>query len=352
LQLCQSPLCLETGFCSEESANSFLHISYFPDDPSAGLSLKIVAQLFDHSDEVMLAFENIDFANRIWKLFSHSSESEIRYLALQVLNRWMHRPNGSQRIYEVYLKAVKTADRQSRNAISEGIYQFVQGSPESASYAVQNRGMLFCANQICYGIDEARHFAVKIAVRLLSLGLNNDVIDSFMQLLAKSDKDVWPFMRARSVRECSDTVELVVMLHQKFENFPRYLLEKGAERSLMEIISEGIRKSCLEAKIALFELVAFWMNHSDETFILAFFEAYSVQAFLDDLEEFGQGRVLSELMKGIEKLLEKRENGGIELLKGGLIDTLGRMSEDEFGGDEAQGLLTMALSWGQTYGVS
>jgi hypothetical protein len=122
----------------------FLHISYFQKDPATILALKTVGEIFDHSDSVMLSFEEIHFLDWIWILFLNSADPQVHHWAMQVLNRWMHLPPGNQRICNEYKEWVNKAHWKMLDVMSEGVHRFVHSSLEAA----RNGGLLFYVNQI------------------------------------------------------------------------------------------------------------------------------------------------------------------------------------------------------------
>jgi hypothetical protein len=48
------------------------------------------------------------------------------------------------------------------------------------------------------------------------------------------------------------------------------------------------------------------MNHPDDRFFVGFLEAYSVEAFLNDLEELCPGTTRAGLLKGVAKVLTQK----------------------------------------------
>jgi hypothetical protein len=344
LQLCGSPLCVESGFASKEAGDAFLRISHFFDDPAAVLALRSVASIFDHSDRAMLDFEEIDFTHHIWELFRISKESDVKYYAIQVLNRWMRCPAGTRRTYLAYLKAFGNVDRKAMGAISEGIYQFVNRSVDDAEFALKNKGLLFCAHQISYGNEESRHFAIQTAIRLLSLEVDYTLAESFVESIVWCPTRPWSLISPYCPEGCKDTVSLMLMLHDRFDGFPQYLLEKRKGPSLMERIAKGMANGLLASKMELFELVAFWIGHPDERFMLTFLEFYSIEAFLDDFEELGPGPVREAIMTGLSIILRQSCFLGTALIQGGLPDTLSRLCDDEVYGAQAQLLLDLSSS--------
>jgi hypothetical protein len=314
-------------------------ISHFREDPSAVIALQCVARIFDHSEDAMVAFEKKDFACYIWELFRSSKEVGVRYWAIQVLNRWMRLAPGNYRIYSVYLRELdsieaRALDARTMDAISEGVYKFVKRGSKEAEFAVEHGGLGFSATVICCGAAQARHFGIMIAVKLLETEIQDEMLESFVSSLEHGGKKEWPFLRVYSPRESRDAVALLRALHLGFSGFPRYLLDE--QSSLMAKIATVLSDTSTASKIELFELVAFWLEQKDDSFIIRFWEVYSVRAFLDDIEELGPGSVRDAILRGVAAVLTHGGRGRDILMGEGLADTLTRLCDDEFCGEQAQ----------------